>query len=158
MGYSEYSSIHPPARAQRTARATRRLPIECAHQRVTQPLRLRLSDDATWCPFCGEIMDPFGDHFLVCACAGDRMVSHSRFRKIFWEESRAAGLPTDKEKANLLPDRPSEEGDRHRGEGRPTCFGRGGSSYLRRYRGQWGCLGLRGHLGAEGGHTHRPGS
>ena len=79
---------------------------------LARRLRLRLSDDSTWCPLCSEIMDPFGDHAVACACAGDRTVRHNRFRNIFWEESRAAGLPTDKEKANLLPDRPSEEGIR----------------------------------------------
>ena len=88
--------------------------MESALSRVAlaRRLRLRFSDDSCWYPFCSEIMDPFGDHALVCSCKGDRTVRHNRLRNIFWEESRTAGLMTEREKANLLPDRPSEDGIR----------------------------------------------
>ena len=64
----------------------------------------------TWCPFCGEILDPFGDHALVCGCKGDRTMRHNWFRNAFWEEARAAGMDVEKEKANLLPERPDQDG------------------------------------------------
>ena len=35
---------------------------------------------------------------------------HNRFRYAFWEEARAAGLDVEKEKANLLPERPDQDG------------------------------------------------
>jgi hypothetical protein len=77
---------------------------------LARRLRLRITEKPAWCPSCGEIFDAFGDHALACACGGDRTVRHNKFRNIMWEESRLAGMDTQKEKANLLPDRPALDG------------------------------------------------
>jgi hypothetical protein len=77
---------------------------------LARRLRLRITEKPEWCPCCGEIFDTFGDHALACACGGDRTVRHNKFRNIMWEESRMAGMDTQKEKANLLPERPAFDG------------------------------------------------
>ena len=94
---------------------------------LARRLRLKLSDKPQWCPFCCEILDPYGDHALTCACKGDRTVRHNKFRNIVWEESRTAGLDTEKEKANLLPERPSQDEIRCSSGRRPAdIFWKGG--------------------------------
>ena len=61
-------------------------------------------------PVLREVMDVWGDHALVCATKGDRTVRHNRIRDSVLDEGRKAGLELDKEKANLLPGRPDEDG------------------------------------------------
>ena len=77
---------------------------------LVRRLRLRMFETEGWCPFCGEVMDVWGDHALVCATKGDRTVRHNRIRDSVLDEGRKAGLELDKEKANLLPGRPDEDG------------------------------------------------
>ena len=62
------------------------------------------------CPCCGEPLDIWGDHCLSCCCAGDRVVRHNDVRNVVYQECRAAGLRTEKEKAGLLPPRARDEG------------------------------------------------
>ena len=88
----------------------RRMDSDLLRVAVARRLWVRVFDAAFWCPFCGEVMDVYGDHALVCPCQGDRTVRHNKIRDILWEESRAAGMDTTKEKANLLPARPQEDG------------------------------------------------
>ena len=76
-------------------------------------LRLRVAPEDTYCPCCGEVMDSFGDHALVCSCKGDRTVRHNAIRDIVHQEGLLAGTAAVKEKAGLLPARPAEDGVGH---------------------------------------------
>jgi hypothetical protein len=87
---------------------------------VARRLRLKIMHEEDWCPCCAEIMDIYGDHALVCACKGDRTVRHNKVRNIVWEETQKAGMETVKEKANLLPARPGDDGIRAEGARRPA--------------------------------------
>ena len=62
------------------------------------------------CPKCGEIMDRWGDHALTCSCNGNRTIRHNAIRNICYEEAVDAGLRPEREKANLLPQRPVSDG------------------------------------------------
>ena len=62
------------------------------------------------CPCCGQILDIWGDHALVCPCQGDRTVRHNTLRNIGCEEAGAAGLRPERERAGLLPGRPTADG------------------------------------------------
>ena len=73
-------------------------------------LRVPVFNQEECCPCCGEQMDIWGDHCLSCCCAGDRVVRHNDVRNVVYNECRAAGLRTEKEKAGLLPPRAAEEG------------------------------------------------
>ena len=68
--------------------------------RVTLARRLRLAIQPvdTPCPRCGGLMDRFGDHALVCACAGDRARRHNALRNQVHDFAKEAGLGPDKEK------------------------------------------------------------
>ena len=68
---------------------------------VKRRLRMPLFSEDRFCPCCGQVLDRFGDHALVCACGGDRVV---------YEEAREAGARPEREKAGLLPQRPDGDG------------------------------------------------
>ena len=63
-----------------------------------------------FCPCCGNCLDRFGDHALVCPCKGDRTVRHNSIRNALHEDAVHAGLRPEKEKQGLLPNRPEEDG------------------------------------------------
>ena len=73
-------------------------------------LRMQLFDGRGCCPCCGDAMDQWGDHALVCSCNGDRTVRHNSIRDIVHEEAADASLRPEREKAGLLPGRPAEDG------------------------------------------------
>ena len=61
------------------------------------------------CPCCGEAMDRWADHALVCACAGDRTVRHNAVRNQVCADAQDASLRPEREKAGLLPERPQSD-------------------------------------------------
>ena len=63
-----------------------------------------------FCPCCGQLSDKWGDHALVCACAGDRTIRHNAIRDVVFEEAAGGGLRPEREKAGLLPERPVTAG------------------------------------------------
>ena len=67
---------------------------------------MRLWDHQFNCPLCSGVMDPYGDHALVCACGGDRTLRHNRLRDLLLRWLRAAGYAVVAEKQGLLPARP----------------------------------------------------
>jgi hypothetical protein len=73
-------------------------------------LRRRLGmpvfEESFFCPRCAGVMDPFGDHALVCAGGGDRTLRHNALRDIFAHHAQAAGYAAAVEKSGLLPPRP----------------------------------------------------
>ena len=73
-------------------------------------LRLRVATVDSHCPCCGDLLDAFGDHSLVCCCKGDRTVRHNRIRDVVFEEAVRAGMAAEKEKPGLLPARPADDG------------------------------------------------
>jgi hypothetical protein len=87
-------------------------------------LRLRVQELDAFCPLCGGTMDSYGDHALVCPCNGDRTVRHNALRNVVYEDAARACLGAEREKAGLLPGRPSEDGLRARldegAEGEPS--------------------------------------
>ena len=73
------------------------------------------------CPLCGQCVDRWGDHALLCSCGGDRTIRHNAVRNICFEEAAAAGCRPEREKAGLLPQRPQEDGlPTSRGARRPA--------------------------------------
>ena len=77
---------------------------------LARRLRLRVIGGEARCPACGEIMDEFGDHALVCCCRGDRTVRHNRLINLLASEAKMAGLGVCMEKQGLLPPRLAEDG------------------------------------------------
>lgn len=73
-------------------------------------LRLRTAAADTCCPCCGDVLDTFGDHALVCCCKGDRNVRHNAIRDVIFQEAVKAGTAAEREKPGLLPSRPAEDG------------------------------------------------
>ena len=73
-------------------------------------LRIPVVESDVFCPCCGDCLDSFGDHALVCSCKGDRVVRHNAIRNVFYEEAGQASLRPEREKAGLLPKRPLEDG------------------------------------------------
>jgi hypothetical protein len=83
---------------------------------VKRQLRAKVLLSDTYCPCCGDLMDCFGDHALVCRCKGDRTVRHNHLRNLVFEEAVLAGTGAEKEKPGLLPVRPEADG-LHVGQG-----------------------------------------
>ena len=69
-------------------------------------LRMPFADEDTECPMCGDVLDSFGDHALVCACGGDRTRRHNLLRSCVFYSASAANLNPELEKPGLLPQRP----------------------------------------------------
>ena len=81
-------------------------------------IRAPVFDVDTGCPRCGEILDRFGDHAMTCQCGGDRTIRHNAVRNVHHAEAVEAGLRSEREKAGLLPARPSADGMTLKGNGR----------------------------------------
>ena len=73
-------------------------------------LRMKVFDEDNFCPACGDCLDTFGDHALVCPCKGDRTLRHNRVRDEVFKGAVEAAMRPEKEKAGLLPGRPDEDG------------------------------------------------
>ena len=58
-----------------------------------------------WCPLCAGIMDPWGDHALVCGGGGDRTLRHNALRDLVLRLAKSAGFTAVAEKPGLLPPR-----------------------------------------------------
>eukprot|EP00663_Eupelagonemidae_sp_cell21sb_P010460 gene10460-biopygen9576 len=52
------------------------------------------------------VMDPFGDHALVCSGGGDRTRRHNALRDLIVRLAQSAGVAAVAEKPGLLPPRP----------------------------------------------------
>jgi hypothetical protein len=73
-------------------------------------LRAPVYDEDGFCPCCGGVLDRWGDHALVCPCGGDRTIRHNSLRDIVFEEALEGGVRPEREKAGLLPQRPTADG------------------------------------------------
>ena len=73
-------------------------------------LRVPVYDADDFCPACGDCLDRFGDHALVCPCKGSRTVRHNALRNDVFEMAGKAGTQPEREKAGLLPKRPADDG------------------------------------------------
>eukprot|EP00971_Amphidinium_carterae_P334967 6470571-Amphidinium_carterae.1 len=67
-------------------------------------LRMPVHAQQGLCPMCGEAMDVYGDHALVCQCSGDRNARHHHLRDILAKAADQGGLQPEREKQGLLPD------------------------------------------------------
>jgi hypothetical protein len=72
-------------------------------------LRMPVFEQDSHCPLCGQVLDTWGDHALVCQCGGDRTIRHNAMRNAFFEEASEAGTRPEREKAGLLPARPATD-------------------------------------------------
>ena len=70
---------------------------------LARRLRLKVQPEDGPCSRCGGLMDCFGDHALVCPCAGDRTKRHNCLRNRVHDSAREGGLAPEREKAGLLP-------------------------------------------------------
>ena len=73
-------------------------------------VRVRVQSQDAVCPCCGDVMDSYGDHALVCPCRGDRTVRHNAVRDVVHADAFEAKMAPEKEKQWLLPSRPEEDG------------------------------------------------
>ena len=73
-------------------------------------VRAPIFQSEEYCPLCGEILDVWGDHALVCSCGGDRTIRHNAVRNVVYDEAVGAGTRPEREKAGLLPARPGADG------------------------------------------------
>eukprot|EP00971_Amphidinium_carterae_P349557 6491077-Amphidinium_carterae.1 len=71
---------------------------------VSRRLRMPILTEQGLCPLCGEIMDVFGDHALVCSCSGDRNARHHHVQNLVANAAGSVGLRPEKEKMGLLPE------------------------------------------------------
>jgi hypothetical protein len=72
-------------------------------------LRMPVFDHDAHCPFCGQVLDTWGDHALTCQCGGDRTVRHNAVRNVCFEEAAGGGTKPEREKSGLLPARPASD-------------------------------------------------
>lgn len=78
---------------------------------IQRRLRVQLLEKEDFCPACGEVMDVFGDHALVCSCKGDRTKRHNALRNQSFFDIQAAGFAgSEMERPGLLPPRAPGEG------------------------------------------------
>ena len=79
--------------------------------------RVTVQEENSFCPCCGSVMDPFGDHALTCVCKGDRTLRHNRVRDLTFEDALEARMSPEREKAGLLPTRPQDDGVHYKSQG-----------------------------------------
>ena len=74
-------------------------------------IRMRFREAPGACCLCGQALDSFSDHALVCPCGGDRTVRHNIVQCTLTNSLRLEGLSPIPEKPGLLPVRPGHEGN-----------------------------------------------
>ena len=80
---------------------------------ILRRLRMPIWAQDTNCSLCGQVMDKWGDHALVCSCGGDRVVRHNMVRDVVHSAANLqAGLGAILEKPGLLIPRDPLDCDR----------------------------------------------
>ena len=80
---------------------------------ILRRLRMPIWAQDTNCSLCGQVMDKWGDHALVCSCGGDRVVRHNMIRDVVHSAANhKAGLGAILEKPGLLIPRDPLDCDR----------------------------------------------
>ena len=80
---------------------------------ILRRLRMPIWAQDTNCSLCGQVMDKWGDHALVCSCGGDRVVRHNMIRDVVHSAANLkAGLGAILEKPGLLIPRDPLDCDR----------------------------------------------
>eukprot|EP00971_Amphidinium_carterae_P279195 5542284-Amphidinium_carterae.2 len=64
---------------------------------VNRRLRMPMLSEQGLCPLCGEIMDVFGDHALVCSCSGDRNARQHHLQNLVANAMGSVGLRPEEE-------------------------------------------------------------
>ena len=76
-------------------------------------LRMPIWSQDTHCSLCGQTMDRWGDHALVCSCGGDRVTRHNMIRDVVHSAANdVACLGAVLEKPGLLVPRDPADFDR----------------------------------------------
>ena len=73
---------------------------------IQRRLRVPIFEPNTFCPFCDDTIDLYGDHCLTCSCGGDRTKRHNLLRNEAYYICNSAGLNPELEKPGLLQPRP----------------------------------------------------
>ena len=98
-------------------------------------LRIPLFETEFYCPFCGEVVDKFGDHCLTCSCGGDRTKRHKLIRYEVFHFCQSARLNPELERPGLLQPRPLAGSLQESGSERaPNADRRPADVYLPRWR------------------------
>jgi len=71
-------------------------------------IRARFQTTHDSCPLCGDPLDMYMDHALVCHCGGDRTVRHNLVQRDLTRSFQLLGFRPVPEKAGLLPTATSE--------------------------------------------------
>ena len=83
---------------------------------VKRRLRMPLLSADVFCPACGDCLDRFCDHAIVCPCKGDKTLRHNAVAGIVYSAAKEGAMRPEKERSGLLPPRPQEDGV-HNGAG-----------------------------------------
>jgi hypothetical protein len=70
--------------------------------RIACHYRLVYADTNSPCPACGSNLDKFGDHTIICASEGERIMCHNVLRDAIYEKAVHAGCSPKKEQRALL--------------------------------------------------------
>ena len=79
---------------------------------LCRQLRVPIFSSVSLCPACNSaLLDTFGDHSLVFASSGDRILRHNAVRDLLYETCKAANLSPKLEPSALLQDSQQRPGD-----------------------------------------------
>ena len=79
---------------------------------LCRQLRVPIFSSVSLCSACNSaLLDTFGDHSLVCASSGDRILRHNAIRDLVYETCKAANLSPKLEPSGLLQDSQQRPGD-----------------------------------------------
>jgi len=95
-----------PANFQISLLRRRGLPVYNLSSPVSSPVSFSFP-----CPICGDPSDMFGDHALVCASHGERIMRHDLLRNLLFKTAQSAGLSPVLEQRNLIDGSNSRPGD-----------------------------------------------
>ena len=84
------------------------MPSKLFRLAVARRLRIQLVRDYSSCPLCGETLDAFMDHALVCQCCGDRTLRHNAVRDAFFQDATVGVVRAERQKQGLFPPRPED--------------------------------------------------
>lgn len=102
---------------------------------VKRWLRVLVYEAESFCPFCDQMMDMYGDHGLICSGGGDRTKRHNLLRNEIYYFCNSIRLNPELEKPGLLQPRPLSEAARDNGAGREDdSMRRPADVYLPRWR------------------------
>ena len=77
---------------------------------VRRRLRMPLLSADVFCPACGDCLDRFCDHAIICPCKGDKTLRHNAVADVVYSSAKEGSMRPEKERGGVLPPRPQEDG------------------------------------------------